>query len=110
MSIYWNGKNETTKEEVRNIIGNELSRQGAYEFWTTLPEDFECVDKDHANLVIMHTLDEKFDNRIIIECFAYDDAGLYVNSGCNFTVEDFKGWYGDQAVCVWREGVWLDAN
>lgn len=110
MSIYWNGKNETTKEEVRKIIEDELSRQGAYEFWTNYPEDFECVDKPHNNLVVMHSLEDKFDNSVIDSCFSYDDKEMYVDFGCGFTAEDFKGWYDDKAVCVWREGEWLDAN
>ena len=110
MSIYWNGTNETTKEEVRKIIGEELSRQNAYEFWTDYPEDFECVDVPHDNLVVMHSSNEKFNNRVIDACFSYYDKELYSDSGCGFTSEDFKKWHGDRAVCIWREGKWLDAN
>lgn len=104
--MYFDGTKEVTKQDIRNIYKEELTRQGAKEMWTLRPHDFE--ERESCPTIIIVTNND-FDTSRLDACYDDKDVTLYLDSYVTNNISKMRRIFRDP-VCVFREGEWLDAN
>ena len=64
--MFWNGKREVTKQDIRDIYAEELTKQGAKELWTLNPTNFETREVCPDVVVVT---DKPFDTERLRACY-----------------------------------------
>lgn len=104
--MYFDGTKEVTRQDIRNIYKEELTRQGAKEMWTLRPHDFE--EREACPTVVIVT-DNDFDLSKLNACYDNEDYTTYL---CGFVTSDvnkFKNMFYN-LICVYQGGDWVDAD
>lgn len=107
--MYWNGKNETTEEELRSIYQEQFDKWGVFQVWTDKPEHYLEVDYTPEIYVVVYSMDDFFDTIPINNCLSNDQYEWYgivrVESICTLDYVDLSGY-----TLIWEDGDWVDAN
>lgn len=104
--MYFDGTKEVTRQDIRNIYKDELTRQDAKEMWTLRPHDFE--ERESCPTIIIVT-DNDFDLSRLNACYDNDDFTMYLGGYVTSNINKYKNMFYN-LTCVFREGEWLDAN
>lgn len=73
--MFWNGKREVTKQDIRDIYAEELTKQGAKELWTLNPTNFETREVCPEVVVVT---DQTFDSLRLRACYEDEDFTMYL--------------------------------
>ena len=105
--MFWNGKREVTKQDIRDIYAEELTKQGAKELWTLNPTNFETREVCPEVVVVT---DQTFDSSRLRACYEDEDFTMYLPITVCKNIHEMDGIFTRPFVCVFKEGVWQDAN
>lgn len=105
--MFWDGTKEVTREQVREIYNEELTRQGAKEMWALYPENFE--QRESCPIVIIIT-DSAFDTKRLRACYEDEDFTMYLACSVCKNIHEQDGIYTRPFTRIWKDGEWVDAN
>ncbi len=105
--MFWDGKKEVTKQDIRDIYAEELTKQGAKELWTLNPTNFETREVCPEVVVVT---DQTFDSSRLRACYEDEDFTMYLPITVCENIHEMDGIFTRPFVCVFKEGVWQDAN
>lgn len=109
MSMYWNGKECCTREELRNFFNEQFNLWAVYQVWTDKKDHFLEVDYEPTLYVVVYSMDDQFDTIPITNCLSHDESESYglvrVESISTLEYVDLTGFD-----LIWEDGRWLDAN
>ena len=107
--MYWNGREETTKEKLLEFFDEQFKYWGAYQVWTDKKDHFLEVDYAPMIYVIMYSMDDPFYNVPLTECLSHDPSESYgcvrVESISTLPYVDLTGYD-----LIWEDGEWIIAN
>lgn len=99
--MFWNGKKEVTKQDIRDIYAEELTKQGAKELWTLNPTNFETREVCPEVAVVT---DQTFDSSRLRACYEDEDFTMYLPITVCKNIHEMDGIFKRQFVRVFKEG------
>lgn len=105
--MFWNGKREVTKQDIRDIYAEELAKQGAKELWTLNPTNFETREVCPDVVVVT---DKPFDTERLRACYEDEDFTMYLSIWVKHDIHEMDGLFRTPYTCMFREGAWQDAD